>query len=54
VLVVTLAQHGNPDNQQQVVVLKTIDIIAGARPNFMKIAPIIQAQDDLSYRLPFV
>lgn len=38
--------------------MKTIDIIAGARPNFMKIAPIINAlkaaqlQDDaLYYRL---
>ena len=25
--------------------MTTVDIIAGARPNFMKIAPIIQAID---------
>lgn len=38
--------------------MKTIDIIAGARPNFMKIAPVIHALEkakakgsDLSYRL---
>ena len=42
VSVVTQAQQGNPDEQQQGVVLKTIDIIAGARLNFMRIAPIIQ------------
>ena len=38
--------------------MKTIDIIAGARPNFMKIAPIIKALqnddkgvDHISFRL---